>query len=253
MNRAALTRAGLSLRVIPPRAGSALFPTPPDYNAVLGSIQRLRGSVYLEDGALPISAVEPDGRHLSELDEMSYHLTLWNGKVEGCLRLTPYPHSYPAENYKVFELIRRMPGVQAKIYAAAFKNCLAEWQAKGFQLGETGGLAIAGMYRMNAVSMIIPLAGWSLSRIKKRLVCIASATERNGSAEILRRLGGWRIKHEGVELPPFFDSAYGCDMEFIAFNSETLNPKFEASVTGIQELMAEQIKFHNECELNRQR
>jgi hypothetical protein len=240
MNQAALTRAGLSLRIIPPRTGSEFFPVPPDYDDVIAAIQRLRGSVYVADGALPPSFIEPDGRHRSALDEISYHLTLWNGKVEGCLRCTLYPSDYPVEKYKVFELIRRMPIEQAALYGHSLKKYLAEWECKGFKVGETGGLAINETFRMNAVSMAIPLAGWSLARIKKRQVWIASATERNRSAEILCRLGGWRLKHDGMELPAFFDAAYGCKMEFIGFDSDTLNPKFEEAAKEMENLMRAQ-------------
>jgi hypothetical protein len=91
--------------------------------------------------------------------------------------------------------------------------------------------------------MVIPLAGWSLSRMKKRQLWIASATERNDSAEILRRLGGWRLTYNGAELPPFFDANYGCSMEFIVFNSDILSPKFEKSVTEIQKLLREQAEI----------
>lgn len=237
MNRAVLQRAGLTLRIIPPRDDCKWFPLPSDYEEAIASIQRLRGSVYVSDGALSPAALSPDGRHYSELDFAAYHLTLWNGQLQGCLRVVFHPEDYSLEKFKVYEVLKRMPLEQSETYRMALKQFLCDWRKRGLPPGESGGWAISEAVRRNAAAIALPLSAWALSRIRQREVFLATATERHGSKDILHRLGGWKLQGDGKELPEFFDSAFGCKMNFICFDSEVLNPKFEAAVADLQEFL----------------
>lgn len=242
MNRAALERAELKLRVIPPRAGCKLFPLPPDYERVLSGVQRLRGSRYLADGAISAQALDDRGQHVTAEDEKSYHIVLCNGDVEGCLRVQLHPRpGLHVEEYRVYDLVRRMSGDLRGKYHAAMEEFIQTWRLNDYEVGECGGWAASNRYKANLATLALPLAGWSLSRILTRQIWIASATERNGSAEMLKRIGGWRLKLGGEELPHFYDAAYNCHMELLCFNSEILNPKFEQDVTDLQHLIEEQI------------
>jgi len=54
---------------------------------MLARLQRLRGSVYLEDGAITEADLTPDGRHLSPVDERAWHVLAVEagGQVRGCV------------------------------------------------------------------------------------------------------------------------------------------------------------------------
>src|ERR1700691_5438768 len=57
------------------------------YEDYLDEVQRLRGRIYLEDGAIPKSQLV-DGRHVTESDCMSWHLLVLDhaGTICGCVR-----------------------------------------------------------------------------------------------------------------------------------------------------------------------
>src|SRR5688572_1994928 len=69
---------------------------PDRYEELLAGMQRLRGSVYLRDGAVQPTELTADGRHISRFDRHSWHvLTLdCDGHVCGCARYTS--HGYAA-------------------------------------------------------------------------------------------------------------------------------------------------------------
>src|ERR1035438_4798727 len=58
------------------------------YERMLAEMQRLRGSVYLRDGAIQQDELTADGRHRLSVDEYSWHILLLDGakRVTGCLR-----------------------------------------------------------------------------------------------------------------------------------------------------------------------
>src|SRR6266851_5568720 len=58
------------------------------YARLLAEMQRLRGRIYLSDGAISPTDLAPDGRHVLTVDERSWHILTMDGhgKVSGCLR-----------------------------------------------------------------------------------------------------------------------------------------------------------------------
>jgi hypothetical protein len=214
---------------------------PPNYDAVLSEIQRLRGSRYFADGAISAAALDAHGRHVTAEDEKSYHLVLWNGGVQGCLRLRPHPiFGGQTTKYAVYDLIRRMPSELAVKYRAGLEELIHAYRRAGIVVGESGGWAISQEFQGHVATLALPLACWSFSRINYREVRIAAATERNGSAKMLKRIGGWKLKLKGEELPSFYDPGYKCQMELLCFDSDILNPKFEPAVRDLQILLEEQ-------------
>src|SRR5438270_12654184 len=63
------------------------------HEELLADMQRLRGSVYLEDGAIERGELSDDGRHSIGIDRDSWHLlaTSASGEVCGCVRYRSYP------------------------------------------------------------------------------------------------------------------------------------------------------------------
>jgi hypothetical protein len=133
-----------------------------------------------------------------------------------------------------------MPTYLGRKYHVAMENFIETGNVKNYQVCETGGWAASITYQANAATLTLPLGAWSFSRVLTNQIGIASATERNGSAEMLKRIGGWRLKLDGEELPPFYDPVYNCKMELLCFDSDTLNPKFEPAVRDLQALLEEQ-------------
>jgi len=91
---------------------------------------------------------------------------------------------------------------------------------------EVGGWALAKERRCTGEALRTALAMYALAKILGDCVGMATATVRNRSASILRRIGGENIEHGGEPLPPYYDPQYKCQMEILRFTSSTPNPKY---------------------------
>src|SRR5579872_5468036 len=58
------------------------------HGRLLAGAQRLRGRIYAEDGAIQPDQLTPDGRHVQDADDCSWHLLSVDAKerVGACLR-----------------------------------------------------------------------------------------------------------------------------------------------------------------------
>src|SRR5262245_46400031 len=63
------------------------------YQALLADAQRLRGRIYLEDGAIDADQLI-GSRHQLDIDEGSWHLLIVDAdsRVRGCARYREYPN-----------------------------------------------------------------------------------------------------------------------------------------------------------------
>ena len=66
--------------------------------------------------------------------------------------------------------------------------------------------------------------GWR--RILGGCVGVATATVRNSSSSILRRIGGGALEIGGEKLPAYYDPQYKCQMEIVRFTSSSPNPRY---------------------------
>ena len=115
------------------------------------AVQRFRGSVYLEDGAV----LELDhGRHIEAIDETNYHIVFFrDGELKGCLH-----------------------------YKRDYRN--------GSGRARIGGWAVAPELRGTRVGVRLALEAVRLAEKLGDRSGVATATTRHHSAEILKRLGG---------------------------------------------------------------
>jgi hypothetical protein len=208
------------------------------YKSAIAEIQRFRGRVYLEERAIPASALDEEERHFSEYDYRSWHLFILNQEIQvcGCLRAT----SLRAVDYselKLHELIERMEPDKAVAYASAVQAVVDENKKRGVGTGEIGGWAIAKDLRFTSKAMLLASACWSLGRILNDHVGFAQATLRNNSALILRRLGGSPLSYQGAELPTFFDPHYGCDMEILTFDPSKAAFEHERTINDLKDFL----------------
>src|SRR5689334_19000574 len=70
---------------------------------VLSQLQRLRGDIYLKEGAIPVADLDERGRHLAAPDETSWHLLALDDRrhITAFLRLTWFQR---AVSYDTLEL-----------------------------------------------------------------------------------------------------------------------------------------------------
>ncbi|HUK35188.1 MAG TPA: hypothetical protein VLV86_14820 [Vicinamibacterales bacterium] len=204
------------------------------YNAVLGDLQRLRGSVYVDDGAISLADLTDDGRHDTAEDHKSWHLVMVDERrsIRGCIWYLE--HSEPR-----FEELRvsRSPLAQDPRQAAQLRSAvereIASARREGIGYAEVGGWAVSKDSQMTDCLLLI-LGTYALSQILGGAYVLATATVRHSSAAILRRLGGSPISGEGSDIASYFDPHYGCEMELLRFDTRYPARKFVGLVDLIK-------------------
>jgi hypothetical protein len=204
------------------------------YEERLAEVQRFRGQVYLSDGA-----VQPGdliaGRHKLAIDEQSWHVLSLDagGRICACLR---YLEESNATGFQDL-WVRHAELARSPAFAGRFRRAVegemvrAKQQHMGF--GEVGGWAVAESHRRTLEPLRIILATYALLQLQGGCRGVATATFRHSSASILRRIGLNPLSSEGVDLPPYYDPKYGCEMELLFFDSRFPNAKYRDSVNEL--------------------
>jgi hypothetical protein len=207
---------------------------------LLLDMQRLRGSVYLEDGAIQADQLT-DGRHRADVDEVSWHLLVVDrdDQVRGCLRF----HFYPKELRFLHLNVSRSPLAHSDEWGHKLKGAVESELELSRRLdmpcAEIGGWALDEGIRGTSEALRMALAMYSLSQALGGSVGISTATRRHCSASILRRIGGRSLEYGGVELPAYEDPQFKCSMEVLRFYSWAPNPRYDVWIAAIgQELRA---------------
>lgn len=204
------------------------------HESLLAGLQRLRGTVYLEDGDIKPEQLTADGRHHQDVDTRSWHILLMGdrGAVAGCARFSPHlePVCYRNLNAARSELAktdgyRLEKAVEAHIRQAVIRN---------LHYVEVGGWALTPELRCSTAAVTIALTAFALAEFLGGCLGITTATRNHGSASILRRLGGRPLECEGVELPSYFDPQYNCEMEILRFDSTIRNARYAPRIAEIQ-------------------
>ena len=204
---------------------------PSRYEDLLAAMQRFRGRVYTNDGAVRPDELTADGRHAVAVDDRSWHVLSLDedGQVCACLR---YLEESEAVDFD--DLWVRHAAVASSPMGLQFRRAVEQQmaEARGMQLGfgEVGGWAVAEDRRGTLESLRIILATYGLLQLLGGCTGVATATFRHRSAMILRRIGLASLCSDGVELPPYFDPHYGCQMEVLRFDSRFPNPRYRGWV-----------------------
>jgi hypothetical protein len=200
-----------------------------EYETVMASMQRLRGAIYLKDGAIREWQLTSDGRHATEADERSWHVLLVDGsnEVYGCARYTEYPNHVSFGALGVSQSALAMSDQWGVRLREAVENEMLEARKEGLAYVEVGGWALREELRGTAEALRIALASYALAHVLGGCLGLATATYRHRSCSILRRLGGRPLEWGEAELPPYYDPTYECRMEVLRFDSRTPNEKYE--------------------------
>jgi hypothetical protein len=210
------------------------------YDDLLAEMQRFRGASYRDDGAVRPDDLTADGRHMAAADDLGWHVLSVDeeGRVCACLR---YLEEGGAEDFD--DLCVRdaalVDSPMGRPFRREVERQMAEARRMHLRFGEVGGWAVAEDRRGTREPLRIVLATYGLLEILGGCTGVATATFRHHSTSMLRRIGLTSLCIDGVELPPYFDPNYGCQMEVLSFDSRFPNPKyrnwvseFASSLTG---------------------
>ena len=207
------------------------------YDDLLQELQRLRGSVYLEDGAVSAHQLV-DGRHQTPEDERAWHLAiLHRDRISACVWYLEHRHPKSLEQLRV----RDCPLAQSPagdMMRRAIQGELGRARREQLHYAELGGWAVAPAYRHTGEGLLLALAAYSLGRAFGGALGLTTATVRHASSAILRRLGGASLEVDGRAVPAYFDRRYGCDMELLRFDSRYPNPRYGPIIDLLKDQLA---------------
>jgi len=194
----------------------------------LAEAQRLRGRIYVGDGAIHSSDLTDDGRHVQPADDASWHLLTIDEqtRVTACIRYNAHSPGAAFSDLAV----SRSTVARSKVLGSAVRSGIeAELEIarrRGFSYVELGGWAISEKLRHTTQATKTLISVYALSQLMGGAYGVSTATTRHGSSSILKRIGGAPLRFRGVEIPPYYDPHYGCDMELLRFDSTSPNPRY---------------------------
>jgi hypothetical protein len=175
-------------------------------------------------------------------DEDSWHLLLIDPEeqVVGCVRYLAHPATARPEDLAIgHSTIARDP-----IWGAKFRNALEADLTLAHQnlltFIEVGGWAIQNAYRHTRAALEILLASFAWARTMGGAIGCCTATFRNSSASMLRRIGGRSLEYNDEVIPPYDDAHYGCTMETLRFHFQNFDPRYQKMVDTIYSRILEQ-------------
>jgi hypothetical protein len=221
-----------------PRYFSNVHTDPGRYEELLCGMQLLRGAVYLEDGAIQSHEL-CDRRHCLDVDQRSWHLLILDedGSVCGCARYREHAGETAFEHLSV----SRSALAGCPEWGGWLRSSVDAELAISRQLAvpyvELGGWALMKHVRNSTEALRLALSTYGFAQAVGGGVGISTATFRNSSSLILRRLGGEPLEHERRQVPSYFDPQYGCDMEVLRFYSWSPNQRYVDWIAEIRREM----------------
>ncbi len=208
---------------------------PLTYGRLLRGMQKLRGSVYLEDGAVRPHELQ-HGAHCLPCDEHSWQILVLGseGEVSGCARYREHSNeaAFSELGVSAAEIARCL--IWGESVKSRVEHELALSRRLEMPYVELGGWALTEQLRGTTEALRMALATYALAQALGGGVGIATATHRNGSASILRRIGGLSLESRGQEIPTYFDPRYRCEMEVLRFYSWAPNLRYAKWIADLR-------------------
>jgi hypothetical protein len=197
------------------------------HDELLQAVQRFRGSIYCEDGAVKHHQLA-DGRHTTPEDDQSWHLLLMNrdGRIVACAWYRDYDNRVYFDRLRLKRSALARDSEWREKLSRAVEREIGDARRNGLRYAEVGGWAVARESRCSPEGLMLALTVYGLGRINGGVLGITTATIRHRSSSILCRLGGRPLQIDGTVLPPYYDPQYECVMEIVGFDSRTPNARY---------------------------
>jgi hypothetical protein len=209
---------------------------PLQHLSLVQQVQRLRGAVYLDDGAVARAQLSPDGRHQTPEDARSWHLLIRNphGKLSSCAWYMEHRDAASLQDLRARNCPLARDASTRAALEQAVESELARARRERLRYAEVGGWAVARESRCTAEGVLLALASYSLGRVLGGALGLTTATVRHSSSTILRRLGGTHLETGNGSIGAYFDPHYNCEMELLRFDSRRPSAKYAALIERIQ-------------------
>ncbi len=167
------------------------------YSQYLGSMQRLRGRIYLSDGAIQPWEIDDDGRFRMRGDKQSWHFLLVDEEEEviGCARYLVHPNTISFDRLRISHSALANHPLWAEKVRLAVENDLQWAREHDFSYVEIGGWALSEEWRGTRAALEILVASYALSNLWGGCVGSCTATVRHSSSSISEK--NRRVKSAG--------------------------------------------------------
>ena len=196
---------------------------PDKYLAYLKQAQVLRGTAYLEDGAIRPCDLDKDGRLQMTGDEEGWHLLLVENdsdSVIGCVRYLLHANDVSFQDLNISRCAAGTDLVTGPMIRSIVEADLDIARRTGLGYVEVGGLVIMSRWRRTTAALHILAASYALGQLWGGCLGICTATFRNGSASMIRRFSGSTSSSAFGPFTVYYDVRYNCLMELLRFKSE---------------------------------
>jgi hypothetical protein len=206
---------------------------------LLAGAQKLRGEIYLRDGAISPTDLTDDGRYVQQVDGESWHLLIVNDqdKIKGCMRYRTHPSDvlFSALEVSHCSILQSEygPRVRRAVQSDIDRACRL-----GFSYIEVGGWAISEEIRCTTEVLRMVLMIYAFGQLTGGAYGLSTVTTRHHSSSILRRLGGASLVDGDEEIPPYYDPVYGCEMELLTFDSTKPNPRYAVWIHNCHDVLS---------------
>jgi hypothetical protein len=203
-------------------------------------MQRLRGSIYLDEGNVKQEQLTKDGRHQTPEDDLSWHVMMTDqaGQVRSCALYFEHENASTIQDLRLKNcpLVKRAESRDKVKFAVEAE--MARARAAGLRFAEVGGWAISKERRGSPDGLMIALATYGLSRMLGGSIGITTANVAHSCSSILRRLGGDYLHFEGKPIPSYFDPKYNTEIDLLRFDSRHPSPKYAGLIDTVMVTLA---------------
>jgi hypothetical protein len=206
------------------------------HRQILREMQRLRGTVYLQDGAVTKRQLSFDGLHETAEDRTSWHLLMLDNhrRVSGCAWYLEHTDTVGVQDLRAWHSPLAGGEWRGRLWSAV-ESELSRARKASLRFVEVGGWAVGERGRCTPEGLVLALAGYSLGQARGGCLGMTTATLRHCSSSILRRIGGSSLEVDGVTVPSYYDPKYGCEMEILRFDSRQPNERYAGLIEELRE------------------
>lgn len=195
---------------------------PAKYMTYLKQLQILRGTAYLEDGAIGHSDLDEGGRFHMASDEESWHLLLVENELDnviGCARYLLHSNMVRFDELCISRTVLAIDLAAGPSIRRMIEADIQRARRDGLGYVEVGGWAVMKQWRRTRAALDILAGSYALGELWGGCLGICTATFRHGSASIIRRFSGSTSEAEDGPFSAYYDPRYECAMELLRFNS----------------------------------
>jgi hypothetical protein len=235
--------------VIPPHFRNVTYDFD-QHRTLVREMQRLRGSVYLEEGNVSHDQLTSDGLHETPEDARSWHLLMRDrrGGVSSCAWYLEHDNTASIHSLRVRHCPLAKRDDWGERLKLAVESELAKARINKLRYAEVGGWAVSKERRCTSEGLVLALAAYGLCRTLGGALGITTANVKHSSSSILRRLGGSYLEARGKIIPAYFDEHYNADIEILRFDSRRPAGKYAGLIDMLRERLSNVAVFAGSAE-----